>query len=99
MFLPGKNDTYVEVNTMSTPFKFIFFCLASAVIPAANAAVATNTFQVQLTIFKQLFCLSTCGTEYGFGDVQCDDGQRLNQYGRHLFANHALLCRTGTVFC
>ncbi|HCR3984851.1 TPA: spore coat protein U domain-containing protein [Kluyvera ascorbata] len=37
---------------MSTPFKFIFFCLASAVIPAANAAVATNTFQVQLTILS-----------------------------------------------
>ena len=35
---------------MNTSFKFIFFCLVSAVIPAANAAVATNTFQVQLVI-------------------------------------------------
>lgn len=35
---------------MNTSIRFILFNLAAALIPSANAAVATNTFQVQIII-------------------------------------------------
>lgn len=83
---------------MNTSFKFIFFCLASAVIPAANAAVATNTFQVQLVITSS--CSVAQPAALNMGSVASyHNGQRLNEYGRHLFQNHALLCGSDAVFC
>ncbi len=52
---------------MNTPFKFILFCLASAFISTANAATATSSFQVQITITKS--CSVTSGTPINFGNV------------------------------
>lgn len=56
---------------MNTSFKFIFFCLASAVIPAANAAVATNNFQVQLVITSS--CSVTQPALLNMGSVKSDE--------------------------
>lgn len=37
---------------MNTSIKFIFLSLASVIMPSAYAALATNTFQVQITILS-----------------------------------------------